>query len=45
MYVCMTDIGLGAHTLLKLLEQDRLLADHQELLTIGKYDSDLVFSC
>jgi len=36
-----TDISLGAHTLLKLLEQDWLLADHQYLVTIGKYDSDL----
>ena len=38
-----TDTGLGAHTLLKLLEQDWLLADYQELVVIGKNDRDPVF--
>ena len=38
-----TDTGLGAHTLLKLLEQDRLLAHYQDLLAIGKNDRDPVF--
>ena len=38
------DTGLGAHTLLKLFEQDWLLASNYKFLAIRKNDGDAVFN-